>query len=456
MSHERITPNLLFDEEKIAQLKQLVPECFEDGKINFETLQQNLGGWTISDEDPLEHFGLFWPGKREARKAVTIPPTGTLEPIYGEGLKTDGTDDTDGENDSQNIFIEGENLEVLKILHKSYNGKVKIVYIDPPYNTGKDFIYSDDFTESIDSYLKRTRQLDEDGSILTTNKKSDGRYHSRWLSMIYPRLKLAQSLLSEEGIIYCNIDDNEVFHLKSLLNEIFGEENFICQLIWNLKSGTQAGHFTRSHEYILGYAKNKESFPFFTDRTGGVIQHGALKKISAKNPSSSITFPAGIEYEGNSAFFEGTIGTSEQQFLKNKMVFIDGKLAEPVTIEAGWAMRDQVLHWLEGKETFDSKGQKVNKFYFNSAGILWYEKERGMYPESLAELVKVGFLEEVPIDPFSDEPLVYRKTDDGFILYSVGMNFVDDGGQYGTNKNGGAKKTWSDDGGDAVFWPVQN
>ncbi len=258
MSHERLRPHYFFDEAKIAQLKQIAPECFEDGKINFETLRQNLGNWAQDEEDPeLEHFGLFWPGKRDARKAAAIPPQGALEPVWGQGLKADGTPDTDGVNDSKNIFIEGENLEVLKLLQKSYAGKVKMIYIDPPYNTGNDFVYDDDFTEPLQEYLRRTGQVDEEGKPMTTNKRSDGRFHSKWLSMMYPRLRLARNLLREDGVIFVSIDDNEVHNLRAVMNEIFGEENYQQQITWKNKYGPGAltKGFGNLHEYILCYSK---------------------------------------------------------------------------------------------------------------------------------------------------------------------------------------------------------
>lgn len=263
MAHERLRPQFLFDEEKIKQLKQIAPECFEDGKINFETLRQNLGDWAQDEEDKdLEHFGLFWPGKREARRAASIPSQGTLEPVYGEGLKADGTPDTDGVNDSKNIFIEGENLEVLKILQKSYAGKIKMIYIDPPYNTGNDFIYDDDFTEPLQEYLRRTGQVDEEGKPLTTNKRADGRFHSKWLSMIYPRLRLARQLLKDDGVIFISIDDNEVHNLRALMSEVFGEENFVTTIIWQKVYAPKntAKHFSEDHDYIVVYAKNIETW----------------------------------------------------------------------------------------------------------------------------------------------------------------------------------------------------
>ncbi len=263
MAHERLKPQYLFDEEKIKQLKQIAPECFEDGKINFETLRQNLGDWAQDEDNPeLEHFDLFWPGKKEARKIASIPPEGTLEPVFGEGLKADGTPDTDGNNDSKNIFIEGENLEVLKILQKSYAGKIKMIYIDPPYNTGNDFVYDDDFTEPLQEYLRRTGQIDEEGKAMTTNKRSDGRFHSKWLSMMYPRLRLARNLLREDGVIFISIDDNEVHNLRAIMNEIFGEENFVAQLVWEKKmKGTFLSNtITNVKEYIIVYSNNKDLF----------------------------------------------------------------------------------------------------------------------------------------------------------------------------------------------------
>jgi len=222
--------------------------------------------------------------------------------------------------------------------------------------------------------------------------------HNGWLAFMYPRLLLARDLLSKEGVIFISIDDNEVHNLRLLMNEIFEEENSLTKaptaLIWQ-QSGTTAGHFAKAHEYILCYAKHKESLPFFSLSDYGddqIIAHGALKKISKANPASEITFPKGsIDFEGENAKFTGTIGGSEEQIIKDELIFENGKLAKDVTITAGWAMKDQVLSWLEGKETFDTKGQKVVRFYFNSSGILWYEKERGtIHPKTVLDKDVVG------------------------------------------------------------------
>ena len=288
MAHERIRPEFSFDEEKIEQLKKIAPECFEDGKINFETLRENLGDWAQDEEDgELEHFGLFWPGKKDARRLATIPPEGTLEPVYGEGLKVDGTPDDDGVNDSKNIFIEGENLEVLKILQKSYSNKIKMIYIDPPYNTGEDFIYDDDFTETVSEYLKRTGQVDEEGKSLSTNKKSDGRFHSKWLSMMYPRLKLARNLLKDDGLIFISIDDNEVSNLVSLMNEIFGEENKEGLISWRRRHNQpndKTKVIGKVAEYILVYSKNNDELKTKGTFYGVPLSENRIKDY--KNPDN--------------------------------------------------------------------------------------------------------------------------------------------------------------------------
>lgn len=259
MPIERLRPSFSFNDECLKELKRIAPEVFADGKINWDTLRESLGEQIEDESGEIEHFGLFWPGKKEARRIASMPSKGTLEPAYGKGLKTDGSLDIDGINDSQNVFIEGENLEVLKILQKSYAGRIKMIYIDPPYNTGNDFVYDDNFTEPLQEYLKRTGQIDDEGKPLTTNKKADGRFHSKWLSMIYPRLKLAFNFLKEDGAIFISIDDNEVHNLKQILNEVFGEENFVTQLVWANKEGgggSDSNHFRIKHEYILCYAKD--------------------------------------------------------------------------------------------------------------------------------------------------------------------------------------------------------
>ena len=245
MPMERIKPDAFPSADRIEALKELFPEAFADGAINWATLRDLAATLPAEDEEEnSEHFGLFWPGKREARRLAGKAAEGTLIPCPGEGVDEDKT---------SNIFIEGENLEVLKLLRKSYKGMVKMIYIDPPYNTGNDFVYDDNFTEPLEDYLRRTGQIDGEGRPLTTNKKSEGRFHSKWLSMMYPRLRLARELLRDDGVIFVSIDDNEVQHLRMLMNEVFGEENFVAELIWQSKKGggSDSTGIVLDIEYIL-------------------------------------------------------------------------------------------------------------------------------------------------------------------------------------------------------------
>ena len=366
--------SLNITEEKLNQLKEIIPEAFTEGKIDWEKLKATLGE-DIGFKN--ERYVLNWAGKSDAFRVLQSPTTSTLVPDKEESVNFDNT---------EHLFIEGENLEVLKVLQKSYFGKIKMIYIDPPYNTGNDkFIYPDKFSETKEEYLSRIGDKDESGymtreGLFRTNSKDSGHYHSNWLSMMYPRLFLARNLLRDDGVIFVSIDDNEVHNLRLMMNEILGEENFLAQVIWDLKTGRQAGHFTKSHEYLVVFAREKNILENFNAIETGNIVHGALKKISKANPASEIEFPAGIDFEGKDAVFKGVLGGSEKQYIiSNEMVFKDGKLHQPVVLKAGWAMRNQVISWINGEETYDSKGQKVIRFYFNSQGILFYEKERGKY-----------------------------------------------------------------------------
>jgi adenine-specific DNA-methyltransferase len=250
---ERVKPQLVVKEDRIEKLKELFPEAFGDGELNFDTLREALGDFI--EDDSQEHFGLTWPGKREARKMAFLPPKGTLKLAKGEGVNEETT---------ENLFIEGDNLEVLKLLQKSYFGKIKMIYIDPPYNTGNDFVYKDDFADTIEDYMQKTGQLDEEGKSLSTNPKTSGRFHSNWLNMMYPRLMLAKNLLREDGVIFVSIDDTEVYNLKELMNEIYGENNFIENLVWKRRATPPNDRIIgKNHEYILVYAKEFDSISLF-------------------------------------------------------------------------------------------------------------------------------------------------------------------------------------------------
>ena len=250
MDGQSLTP----DKIKLQQLQELLPEAFSEGKIDWEKLKATLGeDITFSNE----RYVLNWAGKSEAFKVLQAPSTRTLIPAKEESINF---------NQTENIFIEGENLEVLKVLQKSYFGKVKMIYIDPPYNTGNDsFIYPDKFSETKDEYLKRVGDKDEEGymtkdGMFHKNSKENGQYHSNWLNMMYPRMFLAKNLLRDDGVIFVSIDDNEVHNLRLLMNEVFGEENFVAQIVWQKKYGpaNDAKYFSATHEYIIVYAKTLE------------------------------------------------------------------------------------------------------------------------------------------------------------------------------------------------------
>jgi len=230
----------------LALLQSLLPEAFTEGKVDFEVLKQLLGS-AVDDRE--EKYGLNWHGKRRARQIALTPSTGTLRPFPEESPDWDTT---------KNLMIEGDNLEVLKLLQKSYAGKVKLIYIDPPYNTGKDFVYPDDFRDNIKNYLELTGQV-EGNKKISSNTEASGRFHTDWLNMMYPRLKLAHSLLRKDGFLFVSIDDSEVHNLRQVLNDIFGEENFIANIIWQKKytRANDATFFSDNHDHILVFAKSK-------------------------------------------------------------------------------------------------------------------------------------------------------------------------------------------------------
>ncbi|MFA6332365.1 MAG: site-specific DNA-methyltransferase [Methanoregula sp.] len=246
-------------EEQKEKLRQLFPEVFTEDKIDWERLRLTLGA--DIDDEKKERFGLTWRGKAECFRIIQEPSIGTLKPAKKESVDWDTT---------ENLFIEGDNLETLKLLQKAYYGKVKMIYIDPPYNTGKEFIYPDKFSESLETYLAYTGQVDAEGRKFSTNTETTGRYHSNWLDMMYPRLFLARNLLRDDGVICVSIDDHEVHNLREMMNEIFGEENFIASVIWQkvFSPKNTAKYFSEDHEYILIYARDAELWkPEFLPRT---------------------------------------------------------------------------------------------------------------------------------------------------------------------------------------------
>ncbi len=240
------TPDI--GEENIKKLMTMFPEVVTEGKVDFEKLKQLLGEYV---DDSNERYNFTWNGKGRALRLSQTPSLGTLRPCKEESKNWDTT---------QNLYIEGDNLEVLKLLQKSYYGKIKMIYIDPPYNTGKDFVYKDDFHDSLENYKRITGQVDGNGKPISTNRETSGRYHTDWLNMMYPRLRLARNLLSDDGVIFISIDDNELFNLKKICDEIFGEDNFIAQIIHKNNSMKNQSKFIGvSTEYVVIYTKSMEN-----------------------------------------------------------------------------------------------------------------------------------------------------------------------------------------------------
>jgi adenine-specific DNA-methyltransferase len=236
-------------QERQLELLRLFPEVRTEGdKLDFDRLKLALGEAVDVGK---ERYGMSWPGKADCFRTIQAPSLGTLRPSPEEGVAFDTT---------ENLIVEGDNLEVLKLLQKSYLGKVKMIYIDPPYNTGNDFIYPDNYTESMQTYLEYTGQVDDQGHRFGTNTDTDGRFHSKWLNMMYPRLYLARNLLREDGVVFISIDDNEIDNLRKLCDDVFGAENFIAVLVRKRRMSTGMGNdpVSQDHEYVLAYARASE------------------------------------------------------------------------------------------------------------------------------------------------------------------------------------------------------
>ena len=299
-------------DENIRRIAELFPNCLterldENGKpevaIDFDQLRQELSKDIV--EGPEERYQFTWPDKRNAIRLANAPTTDTLRPCREESVDFDNT---------QNLYIEGDNLEVLKLLRENYLGKVKMIYIDPPYNTGNDFVYNDDFVQTAGDYVHNSGQEDEEGNRLVANTESNGRFHTDWLNMIYPRLKVAKDLLSEDGVIFISIDDNELKNLENICNEIFGEANFVATIVWQKKyaATNDSKGFSTTHDYIIAFQKSskfsrnllprtaEQNQPYkFDDNDGRGLWRSDNLLVKSFSPSGvyPITNPnTGVEY----------------------------------------------------------------------------------------------------------------------------------------------------------------
>ena len=367
-------------------LYQIAPSCFTEaadpktGKIkrmvNFDTLRQLLGDDAV--EDAPEAYEFNWVGKQAARAEVLRPIRKTLRPVKEDSVDWDTT---------QNLYIEGDNLEVLKLLQKSYLGKVKMIYIDPPYNTGNDFVYHDDFARSQAEENLAAGNVDELGNRFIKNTDSNGRYHSDWCSMIYSRLMVARSLLSDDGAIFISIDDNEVENLKKICNEIFGECNCLTTFAWvnSLKdnvdedtkfAGSNLGVLKKSHEYVLVYAK--ELFKLGLDFS----KNPYIVKLvtNGGNAIQTLRIPKGLKCVSKiTKTIRGHVGGKSDYYdilTQEGMIFVDGVLQNDVEIQGPLRNPVMLTKFFNGEEVIDNKGQKLVEVFSSETGMLHTKKLR--------------------------------------------------------------------------------
>jgi len=337
-------------QEKLKALQELLPEAFAEGKIDWEKLKATLGE-DINFSN--ERYVLNWAGKSDAFKVLQTPSTKTLVPAKDESINFDTT---------ENIFIEGENLEVLKVLQKSYFGKVKMIYIDPPYNTGNDsFIYPDKFSETKAEYEKRVGDKDEEGymtkdGMFKKNSKENGQYHSNWLSMMMPRLYLAKSLLRQDGVIFVSIDDNEVHNLRLLMNEIFGNDNFVAYFKWNKTSTppSLSSKVRHKYEFVLCYEKTKDNKEY----NGGISEGGDMPLLNEGNKIAEIIIPRDkVLFNFSGVFKKGKYDRVE--LLNDITINKDGEANENLLIKGPfkWS-QNNVNKEIENNTTFIVKSKK--------------------------------------------------------------------------------------------------
>lgn len=365
--------------DQLEKLKELFPEVFTEGKVDWEKLKASLGE-DINFNN--ERYVLNWAGKSEAFKILQQSTTDTLIPSPEESINFDTT---------QNVFIEGENLRVLKALQKSYYGKIKCIIIDPPYNTGSDsFIYPDKFSEKKEDYQKRVGDKDEEGYMMKEglfhkNSKDSGHYHSNWLNMMYPRLFLAKNLMRDDGVIFIHIDDNEIHNLRLIMNEIFGEENLLAQFVWRTDGNfDNQAKVKNCHEYILAYCKNINSFPSPPVIDPSVDPNSKLYKEEIRNtivkngpanPISQIVLPIGFPCD----FKEGKIEKRSDSWPRylNEAIIKDSKLTNETVIESGWSSKDLALEFIKNglNPIVDGKDQET-VFILSKTGSLEVIKKR--------------------------------------------------------------------------------
>ena len=373
-------------QQRRIELKQLFPSAFTETRndkgevvesLDFERLKAELGELTDIYDNRRERYGMDWPGKRDCLRLIQQSSTATLKPFREESVDFDST---------ENLFIEGDNLEVLKLLQKGYYGSVKMIYIDPPYNTGKEFIYPDNFSESLDTYLQYAGLKDSEGRTFSTNTANEGRFHTNWLNMMYPRLYLARNVLREDGVIFISIDDHEVENLRRMCDEIFGEENFLAHFCWRTDGNfDNQAKIKNCHEYVLAYCRSLKSFPHppvIDPNTGDASKlynpeiRNTIVKNGPKNPVSSVQLPAGFP-----AGFEAGIISARTDIWPHYETdaSVKGrKLVAGVTASSGWSSKSLLMEFIQNgfSSIEDSKGQ-TTRFELTASGAIESVKDRG-------------------------------------------------------------------------------
>lgn len=371
-----------------------ITEVKRDGKvehaIDFDVLRQELSDSIVEGRE--ERYQFTWPDKKKAMLAANAPITATMRPVVADSVGRDGTP---GGFDSENLYIEGDNLEVLKLLQETYLGKVKMIYIDPPYNTGNDFVYEDDFAQRAADYMDNSGQYDEEGNRLVTNTESNGRFHTDWLNMIYPRLRMAKDLLADDGVIFVSIDDNEVANLLKICNEIFGEENLLCSFCWCTDGNfDNQAKIKRCHQYILMYAKREQAFPAppvidpsipKTSKLYNSEIRNTIVKNGPKNPISEVEIPVGFPCD----FEEGKILASNVVWpqYSNDIVVQNKQVTLKTIAKTGWSSKAQLIEFINNgfKPIIDLKGQ-LTVFTITRTGAIEAVKKRS---ESQSHVISV-------------------------------------------------------------------
>jgi len=369
------SPDMVAD--NIDRLREVFPEVFADGHVDFDALKQTLGEYV---DDREERYSFTWHGKSRARQIAQMRSSGTLRPCPDESVNWDTT---------KNIFIKGDNLEVLKLLQKSYHRKVKMIYIDPPYNTGKEFIYPDKWQDNLDTYLRYTGQVDDEGFKLSANSETSGRYHTNWLNMMYPRLKLARNLLCDDGVMFMTLDDHEVANGRKLMDEVFGEENFVAIIAWKRKTSpaNDAKWFSVDHDYVLVYARSKDTWrPQRLPRTKEQERFYTNPDADGRGPWNSATYTCNkTNIERPNLYYAIKNPNTGIDCWPRKVAVWKHSAAKTATLQA-----DGRLYW--GKDG-TSEMPRVKKFLSEAGGVVcrsvWDYGEVGSTQSATTELQKI-------------------------------------------------------------------